>query len=230
MAPRRERVRALLVAFALFTALYFARPSWTTKVGAIWLLATHLVVEKASPVAISGLLFSSLGDYFLELDVPGEASAPVSNFFVFGLVSFLIAHVLYSAAFWTGELHPSTVKIALPGFGTLYAALMYLLIPRIESALVAPVAAYGLVISGMGLMAVNRSLTRPSIRSSLAVGGALVFLLSDALLAFDKFHVVSFDAIAPVSAKQCVMLTYYLAQLAIALSRVWPCKPKEKGK
>jgi len=78
----------------------------------------------------------------------------------------------------------------------------------------APVAVYVSVIAVMGWRAAVRALAAgtPAPSGALALIGAIVFMLSDGLLATDRF------ARAFRTADAAVMTTYYAAQALIALS------------
>src|SRR5947199_206071 len=75
-----------------------------------------------------------------------------------------------------------------------------------------PVGVYVSVIAVMGWCAAVRATAGPSASGELALAGALLFMLSDGLLATDRFarRLRAADAI--------VMTTYYAAQTLIALS------------
>ena len=49
--------------------------------------------------------------------------------------------------------------------------------------------------------------------------GALVFVISDTFLAFYEFNAIT-NLISPIRVHQIIMITYYAAQLGIALSVV----------
>src|SRR5205809_56507 len=78
----------------------------------------------------------------------------------------------------------------------------------------APVAVYVSVIAVMGWRAAVRALAAspPPASGGLALAGALLFMLSDGLLATDRF------ARRLRAAEAAVMTTYYAAQTLIALS------------
>ncbi|BAL98729.1 MULTISPECIES: lysoplasmalogenase [Caldilinea] len=148
-----------------------------------------------------GLLFSLAGDIFLML--PGD-------FFLWGLVSFLVAHVFFVAAFLeqTGlQIHGHLLILF-----TLYGALLlYLLWPHV-GALRLPVLMYALVLLLMGWQASERWWSMRSASTLLAMVGALLFIASDSILALDKFR-------APIPHRDLlIMSSYYAALLCIAWS------------
>ncbi|MDP1887342.1 lysoplasmalogenase family protein [Polaromonas sp.] len=146
----------------------------------------------------AGLVFSLAGDVLLMF--PG--------FFIPGLLSFLVAHLFYIALFKQGQAwFPSRRALAATlGVGALmYAFLFAGLNPVLRFA----VAAYVIVIALMAAQAIGRATVLRD-RASLGVAiGAGFFMLSDALLATNKFA-------QPLPMAQLWVLgTYYLAQVLI---------------
>jgi len=137
------------------------------------------------------LFFSWVGDVLLMLPY---------NLFVFGLASFLLAHIFYIRHFW-GEWDRQQVPFhwSTTGGVVVYLVAFLLFLYPVLGALKIPVILYGFVISTMLLLALH---TR---RSGYAFGAAL-FVLSDSLLAINKFH-TQFPFAALL-----VMSTYGLAQ------------------
>jgi uncharacterized membrane protein YhhN len=139
----------------------------------------------------AALFFSWVGDMLLMLPV---------DLFVFGLGSFLIAHLFYIRYFfgiWNQEkypLHAVTILMII----VYLVGLIWLLSP-VLGPLKIPVILYGTIISLMLFVAIQTGIR------SLQIGAAL-FVLSDSLLAINKFH-TPFP-----SAGAAVMLTYGLAQ------------------
>jgi uncharacterized membrane protein YhhN len=158
---------------------------------------------------IGGLFFGWIGDVALMFQEKG------SLYFMVGLAAFLIGHICYIVAFMSTN-KPSHTSIfamrpylALPLVG--YAALMFWVLQPHVGALLIPVTVYMLVIITMALVAINR-LGKVPMRSFLTVlSGAMCFVVSDSLLAFNKF-------VSPFPlAGFAIMLTYILAQYFIAV-------------
>jgi len=218
----------LLVTFNCLAISYFFYSAWYTKAASIWLLAIHLALSVDGKTGgvwcfVCGLLLSSVGDILLELVELSNSNSQL--FFVAGLAAFLVAHVLYTAGFWLSTakksqlLHAKTISVASPMLGVVYAVLLYVLVPRLPSDLIAPVVVYGLAISLMCLFAVNKLLVNGASQSTLlAVVGAVVFMVSDILIAVNKFVLAE-----PFQhAKLYIMITYYVGQCCIAVSLAWP--------
>jgi uncharacterized membrane protein YhhN len=149
---------------------------------------------------VVGLFFSLLGDIFLMLP---------SDHFVHGLVSFLLAHLWYVGAFASQS---STLPwLTLAGF-VLYGGLMLRWLWPYLGAFKIAVLCYMAVILLMGWQALGQWQSAASNRALWALGGALLFILSDSALALDRFR-------RPFPAARAVVLgTYYVAQILIAWS------------
>ena len=130
--------------------------------------------------------------------------------FTIGLAAFLIAHLIFIAAFARG-----ITTFALPAWAWLaapYALLgIWVLWPR-AGALRAPVLVYIAVLLAMWLTAAARVHAGIDSRAWLALSGASVFVLSDSVLAWQRF-VGAFRG-----ADLLVLSSYYLAMVLIALS------------
>jgi alkylglycerol monooxygenase len=148
---------------------------------------------------MGGLAFSLVGDTFLMF--PG--------FFIPGLVSFLIAHLFYIAVFKQGlAWFPS--RPALFMTLALGAAMYAFLYDGLDPVLKIAVAAYVVVIALMAAQAMGRAtVLRDKAAVAVAVGAGF-FMLSDSLLATNKF------AFPLPMAQFWVLATYYVAQLLIA--------------
>jgi uncharacterized membrane protein YhhN len=156
-----------------------------------------------------GLFFSLWGDIFLML---------TRDLFIPGLISFLLAHLAYVIGF-TRTLPPANyASLALALAVTAAAGFVY---RRVASGLTAsgnpklktPVFLYTNVISLMlltALLTLLRSEWRPE-PALLASLGALLFFLSDGILAWNKF-------VAPLRyGKLAVIASYHLGQVLITL-------------
>lgn len=153
---------------------------------------------------LAAIVFSLGGDVFLMLD--GHFS---SSLFIPGLVSFLLAHVCYIVLFgadarWFSH-RPSLLLCAVTGCA-MYA---FLWANGLPTALRLPVAAYVAIIALMAAQACSRhhQLRKPA--SLLVALGSGLFMLSDSLLAINRFvQPLPWSAIG-------VLSTYYLAQALI---------------
>lgn len=128
----------------------------------------------------AALLFSLVGDVALLF----EGRDPL--FFMIGLGSFLLAHIFYIIAFRKmGKVAPRWLWII--AVGIYLVTLLYVLFPYLGE-LKVPVLIYAFVLCGMLLAVVHafRNLyAKPGI---ICLAGALMFVLSDSLLAINKFY------------------------------------------
>jgi alkenylglycerophosphocholine hydrolase len=148
----------------------------------------------------AGLLLSAVGDVLLELP----------ERFVPGLVAFLLAHVAYTTAFLADERRLRLARAA-PFALWLIGAFLWLR-PGLGP-MEGPVVAYMLAIGAMMWRAAARvggQEETPGARSALV--GAILFGLSDTLIAIDRFH-------APFpGARYAIILLYWAGQAGIAAS------------
>jgi uncharacterized membrane protein YhhN len=151
----------------------------------------------------SALVCSMAGDVFLL--APGR--------FREGLASFLVAHVLYVVAFAPPSGVRASALMMLVPFAAFAGGMLAFLWSHLGRDR-APVAVYVTVIALMGWRAAVRAAdpATPSPSDVLALAGALLFMTSDGVLAYDRF--VRRFALAPAA----IMTTYYAAQVLIALS------------
>ena len=163
---------------------------------------TKLRVTQLKTWIIAAILFSWLGDVLLMFQ------AKKKIFFLLGLSFFLVAHIFYIIFF-----HNIRVKEGIKSNPWLlmpvvvyYAGLIYLLSPYLGD-MKLPVRAYGIVISFMFLLAMHMHWIKNKTAGRQMILGALLFVVSDSLLAIDKFY-------QPFTAAGIlIILTYGLAQL-----------------
>lgn len=199
-----------LVAAVLYGLMLDRPQSWqrtVAKTAAVFLIALIAIERDAPVLLIAALLLGSLGDAFLAHD--GEKA------FLGGLAAFLAAHIAYVALFvMSGNglsyvaANPRRLFLAIL-LAVFCFALMRRLWPAIARELRIPVVVYMVAILGMGIAAAT--LERPAVML-----GAVLFIVSDAILAREKF------LLAPGSpelnwTRPAVWSLYYLAQLLIAL-------------
>ena len=151
---------------------------------------------------VTALIFSFAGDVLL-LDK--------SNLFLMGIAAFLITQLLYISIFSKGLRGSSFVnklKALLP-FLVYFFVLITVLKPGLQDFFI-PVLVYGLAISLFGAVALLNYLIKKDMVSLRLLTGALLFIVSDSLIALHKFH--QERSIYPV----IIMMTYIVAQYLIA--------------
>ncbi|NJD10029.1 MAG: lysoplasmalogenase [Gemmatimonadetes bacterium] len=150
---------------------------------------------------LAGLACSLVGDIFLMLP---------RNYFLRGLVSFLLAHLCYIGAFVSVAGVPRAPLAGVAG-----AVYMAWVLPRLWPRLGkyrGPVAGYTAVLVVMAAAAGQLVVNATGVRPWLALAGALLFVVSDTVLALDRFE-------AGWKRRQLLVLaTYFCAQWLIAAS------------
>ncbi|MFT5251106.1 MAG: putative membrane protein YhhN [Flavobacteriales bacterium] len=181
-------IKPLLLPF-LIVAVYFA-PSFSTK-----------------KFLITALLFSWIGDIILLFGDRAEI------YFIGGLISFLISHVIYIVLFskQMKKSRESSKALFWVGVTTIIMYLMmmlFLLLPTLGD-LKLPVFVYALVLSTMLLFAFKGFFLWDKPERWYILIGAIVFVSSDSILAFNKFHhALQMSAVL-------IMSTYLFAQYMI---------------
>jgi len=181
-----------------------------TKVILVPLLMIHLLINRSlrllGYLPLIALLFSWIGDILLLGDEPA--------FFLSGMIAFVMTHVCYSFTFV--KIKQVTPKdrsnFIIPLFALLVFSLLvfFYLKDDLESYLL-PVLFYMIFISLMASLAIHTRTNAKIATLSLYtfIPGALLFVVSDALLAINMFklHHIVLEVL--------VMLTYGLAQFFI---------------
>ena len=155
----------------------------------------------------TALIFSFFGDVFLMY--PGQFP------FKIGLISFLIAHILFIRIVMQRIKKVSFLSIltAIIPFGIFLSLLIFTIKDNLDELLV-PVIIYGFTISMFGVVSLINYVETKSAKSIWMLIGALLFMISDTLLAINKFY-------NPVHILEIfVMVTYILAQYFIFRSMV----------
>lgn len=171
----------------------------------IGLIAVAVALEPRDPAArvlfVIALVLSLAGDVLLML--PDR-----KRFFPFGLGSFLLAHLAYIPGLFllgasAGGLLVGVV-VAVVG-GALVGRRILPAVRQTDPSLVVPVTIYLMVILAMLVAATGTLLP-------LAIAGAVLFCVSDTVLAFREFGTKRpHDGVV-------VMVTYHLAQALLVLS------------
>lgn len=161
--------------------------------------------SKNRSLLLVALFFSFAGDVFLLLEYKNP------QFFIPGLVSFLLTHILYIVYFLSLPGNRKSLLKTAPYLGLLVVAygiaLVYILFPKL-GALKIPVLIYATVIMSMLLASIHIYYKVPQRAGRLLIAGACFFVLSDSLLAFNKFH-------SPLAFPFLIMVTYCVAQYLI---------------
>ena len=177
---------------------YVSKPAATVA-----FLATAVTLDVVHDASwawrVVALIFCILGDVFLMLPI---------NAFVPGLASFAVAQVMFAISFATGETSALrwivAAIVAIPVVLVLAKRFVGAIRRAGHAELVVPVSVYVVVITAMAVAAVASG-------SWVAVAGATIFMVSDALIAETRFvktrpwHSVG------------IMVTYHLALAGLVL-------------
>ena len=157
---------------------------------------------------LTALVLCCVGDFFL-------VWADQEVFFLLGMGSFAIAHLVYSHAFgW----RPFGLKELV--FSICCSVLLItIVVSHVEGAMFYPVLLYGVLLTLMEWRALARFNLKGEIpwRKIFAACGASLFVFSDFILAVNKF------CWPVVGERVLIMVSYYAAQLCISLSVINSC-------
>jgi uncharacterized membrane protein YhhN len=200
----------------IFMALETIGASWLAIVTKAMIIPVlfilYLILIKGQMIGfhrliLSALILSWLGDVTLQLQDKNDM------FFILGLSCFLIAQVMYLIAFFSTK-----------GENVLFFKKIYLIIPVILYGLILlyilnnhlgdmkiPVIIYAVVILTMFTAALNRQYKVKRQSYILVLAGAILFVLSDSMIAINKFGYPF------ILSRIAIMTTYITAQYLIAI-------------
>ena len=213
MKPTKTTIASLLFLIVCIADIYaiivgnraiemIAKPLITTSLIVLYLLS----VKKPNFWYVSAVFFCFWGDVLLMFP---------KKFFVLGLASFLLAHVFYIAisSKFLSKVSPLKILLHSSPFLAILGVLMYTIYPNLGELLI-PVIVYGIVISVFGVVTFLVYTSEKSTANLWLFLGALIFILSDSILALNKFYESS--EILGVS----IMITYIVAQYLICKSMI----------
>lgn len=155
------------------------KPLLMTSLAVVYLVSIKKD-EKANFWLVSALFFSFWGDVFL-LDK--------TNYFVFGLGSFLVAHIMYIKM--TANFLRKTAVVKIVKSAIIFVALfvsVFLLIKDNLGEMLVPVLVYGTAISGFGTCALLNYQQEKSTENTVLLLGAILFIASDSCIALNNFY------------------------------------------
>jgi uncharacterized membrane protein YhhN len=199
--------KAFLYIFAAFSVLFIVLLPFEPYPGNFIIKAVPAAsLAFLSFIAVSGsrgkllftaLLFCAAADIALEL--------AAGKYFVAGLGLFLIAHIFFIITF-SRDFRFQDSRISIIVLLVVYSIMMaFILTPSLKEMAI-PVYAYMTALTLVGIFASLRS-----VKNDFTLYGAISFIVSDSVLAINKFMM-------PVSAADYViMATYYLSLFLIVL-------------
>jgi len=177
-----------------------------------WIYSSTKLSTAFHKSIFTGLVCAWIGDILLMIQPDN------SSFFIFGLIAFLLCHIFYIRAFILDYLlkphkkNPFFVP-AIIVFASFCIGLFIYLKPHL-GVMQIPVLIYAIIISLMAMMAVSRFGRINLFSFEIIFYGAVFFLFSDSMLAYNKF-------VEPLpNAGLIIMSSYMLAQYFIVLGSV----------
>ncbi|MBU2937929.1 lysoplasmalogenase [Lacinutrix sp. C3R15] len=185
------------------TMHYVFKPLSTVLVMLLPVLYAKNGLKPYKIILLIGLLFCLIGDVFLMFDA----------YFVLGLASFLIGHVFFVYAFTSINGFSARIQTLLPL--VIISGLVFLFLKDHLGNLLIPVMLYITCIVLMAWQALNLYIWKKEYGFLLITIGAFLFLVSDSVLAINKF-VTNFTI-----AQFLISSTYWSAITLIALSTIY---------
>ncbi len=197
-------VELMALYYGLVNLQYITKPLLMIIMG-LFVLLQPIIRKRIKTFLFFAILFSLWGDVFLLFDQNGGPN------FMLGLFSFLLAHLFYIILFLHIKKfqHPQRSWNAwIIAALLLYVALLFYLLSPNLGELKIPVVIYALVLSTM-LISAMHAFHFTNDTGRWVISGAFLFVISDSLLAINKFYTpFAFAGLA-------IMSTYALAQFLI---------------
>jgi uncharacterized membrane protein YhhN len=193
--------------------IFATKPLLVTSLGLWFFIETKNNNTLFRSLILLALLFSVGGDTLL-MFVEGDPEK--QHFFLFGLASFLVAHIFYLSAF---VKYPSD-KLGLINrkkwwisiFAVYIAYFNWFLLPDVPKEMQIPVLVYSLAIMTMLLACLNLNGKIPSKIFLVLFSGAMLFMISDTIIALNKFKS---DEFTIPFARIWIMSFYLLGQFLL---------------
>ena len=183
---------------------YIAKPLLVISLIIFFWIKSKSLNKGLRILILMALIFSLFGDVFLMFTNYDGV------FFISGLFSFLIAHIIYIIAFnkQQGKLKViSLFSYVILSFGIG----LFLIINEQLKSLLIPVVIYMIAILAMVISAYLRKGAVSYFSFTMVLLGALFFLVSDSLIALNKFYnPITYPTIS-------IMITYAIAQYCIII-------------
>ncbi|MAJ32670.1 MAG: hypothetical protein CMC18_08540 [Flavobacteriaceae bacterium] len=216
LAYKKNKVALLCIGIVALTAIIFENYNALIYGISKGLTTTIVIVMAAmnsssllNKYIVVGLLFCLFGDLLL-LN---------KDYFVFGLISFFLAHTLFLIGLFRNYNSKQKLWIYFI-FWSLGAIIFYGLYPDLNEFFY-PVMAYVFIISSMNAQSAIGYFQNKDNKSRLLFAGALFFMLSDTVLAYSKFvHNYEFSSIL-------ILSTYWIAISLIGHSNSYLNQPHD---
>ncbi len=222
------RLKQLLIPYIILSIIYLIlllieQESVSCFIKPFLILSLIVAVISSAPfsskkILITALVCSSIGDIILLFSNRGEI------YFLGGLIFFLISQIVYILLFnnqlkYKKSQNSAVFWLGVTGIIIYLFAMISILLPSLGS-LTIPVFVYALVICTMLLFAFNGFLNWAAPARWYIFIGALSFVISDSLLAFDKFYATFYFS------SFWIMASYLIAQFLIVVGILYLNKKK----
>ncbi len=183
---------------------YFTKPLILITLIAFFYKQGNHLNKRTRSITLLALVFSLIGDILLMFVITSP------KYFIGGLIAFLLAHLMYISVFLksrnkTANVFPIIVILLI------YASGIFYVLKDGLGELLIPVLLYLIVILVMVAIAFLRKRHEATNSYNLVFAGAVLFMISDSILALNKFY-------QPIPLSNIsIMLTYALAQYLIVL-------------
>ncbi|MGC2234918.1 MAG: lysoplasmalogenase [Pyrinomonadaceae bacterium] len=200
-------VEVFALYFGLQTVQFFSKPSLMLILLVYFRVKSQKYISQKNLIMLA-LFFSWLGDIFLLFDKQKP------QLFIYGLAAFLIAHLFYIVYFYQIRAKNAVKKkINIPALSAIliYVVSLFILLAPNLGTLQSPVAVYTLALSIMLLASIHGFDFYKHDFAKLCIAGTSLFVVSDSLLAINRFY-------QPFAfASVLIMLTYAVAQFLITV-------------
>ena len=187
---------------------YITKPSLLSSLLIFFYFRSKHLESISRKLGMTALFFMLLGDILL-MFVPNS-----ENYFIAGLLAFLIGNSFYIALFFQRKTIRLKKFLLFIAFLLTYALTILFIIHDSLGSFFLPVVVYMIVMLNMAKAAFLRCIEVNTASYYLVLIGVILFLVSDTILAIDKFH----ETIP--YAGTLIMLTYGLGQWGITLGVV----------
>jgi uncharacterized membrane protein YhhN len=194
-----------LYIFAAFAVLFIALLQFEPYPGnfiikaipatSLAILAFTAVSGSRGKLLFTALLFCAAADIALEVDT--------GQYFIIGLGLFLVAHIFFIITF-SRDFKFQSAKIPIIVLLVVYSTMMaFILTPSLKE-MATPVYAYMTALTMVGIFAALKAA-----KNDFTLFGAIAFIVSDSVLAINKFMM------PVVASDYIVMITYYASLFLI---------------
>jgi uncharacterized membrane protein YhhN len=205
-------IEVLAEFFEIPTIIYMSKPCMMIILILLLAKSVNIKSQRSHKFMLFALVFCFFGDVLLMIQPTNQ------ELFIYGLLSFLISHLMYTCAFYLDNRTPFFSKwesehILIPILLVAHALLISsLMVENLNGIMMLAVLVYVIFITIMGITAASRVRDGYTLDRIMLLIGVLFFVFSDTLIGVTKF----IDPDVPF-ARPAIMTQYLLGQLFIIL-------------